>query len=214
MAHSMQLVTIEEGTPRFRRVRPRRTSPPGQLNLWGAAGRVVPLDRGDDDPFRRALALDMTGRPEAAEAYRQAAAADEGYAADALCNLGLLSVHAEDYDGAFRAFAEALVQDPAHVATHYNVGCLHLHLGQFVSARLHLHVAVGLSDDDGAADAVYNLALACAVCGDGEGADAALVRYAEAASSSEAEAARSLVSRLLAQQAAAGGAAEPPAGSA
>ena len=128
----------------------------GQLNMFDqlhSQGKVV---SSFGDAFQKALHLDETGSSDAIKVYRQAI--DQGIRpSDALCNIATIEAANGDIKSAISTLSEALVLDPRHALSHYNLGNVYLEAGNLELAELHYEQAIGI--DPSLIEVYYNLAL-------------------------------------------------------
>jgi tetratricopeptide (TPR) repeat protein len=187
---------------RTRRTRAARMEREGQINMFeddgdGPAGprelgQVVPLPL-RLSMFEEALLLDESGDERAEQVYLQAIEDDE-YAADAWCNLGVLTSHRGDFDRAFECFTQSLTCDPRHSESHYNIGNLYFDMGDLRLARAHYEIAAEIDPDF--PNVHFNLGLVTAIAEDYRAAYQAFSRYRDLAPPAEARIATELLDSI------------------
>lgn len=213
-------MTTRDGTPdnviRFpveavskrghRRVRPQekrrgrratRMEGEGQLNMFDALapetlGQVVPLPL-RLSPFEEAILLDEQGDAAAEDAYRRAVAEND-YAADAWCNLGVLKSHQGHTAEAFDCFTQSLTCDTRHCESHYNIGNLYFDMGDLRLSRAHYELAADI--DPEFPNVHFNLGLVTALAEDYRAAYEAFRRYQMLAPPGEARIAGELLESI------------------
>ena len=164
-----------------------------QLNLFAGRPRIIQLPN-SLSLFESALIAHENGETIAADRYREAIARDD-FAADAWCNLGILESQAGDHQEALACFSRSLQADSGLFEAHYNLGNLHLELGNIDAARLHYEVARSI--DPMYPNLYFNLGLVLALADDVEAAIQALRRYLELASDEESPKVNELLRQLV-----------------
>jgi len=185
---------------RFGYKRAARKAPPrkrddarGQLGLFDSQIRIIPLPN-SLSYFEAALLAHENDDPTAATRYREAIAHGD-CTADAWCNLGILESHSGKLKEALNCFSQALQDDSALFEAHYNLGNLHLELGNTEPAKLHYEVARSL--DPSYPNLYFNLGLVLALADDVEGAIEALRVYLDLASADDTQKVNELLRRLV-----------------
>jgi tetratricopeptide (TPR) repeat protein len=143
--------------------------------------------------FERALKLDERDDLRAEELYRQAIA-EEGCAADAYCNLGILQSKQGNTASAFDSFTRSLEHNPRHLEAHYNLGNLYFEVNDHRLAQVHYQIAAEI--DPSFPNLYFNLALVLAINNDLACAVRALTTYQTLVSSEEAQKADELLENL------------------
>ncbi len=150
----------------------------GQLNLFPEhAGQLIQLPV-KLSPFEEALALHERGDPRAIEGYEQAIREGD-CVADAFCNLGILEFESNRTPAAFDSFTCALLHDPRHFESHFNLANLYFENGELRLARLHYELVAEI--EPGFPNLYFDLGLVHAVSGDIEAAITALNKAKEIA---------------------------------
>jgi len=167
----------------------------GQMNLFPEPeGQLVQLPA-RASPFQEALLLHERGKPEAETAYRRAIAEDD-FAVDAYCNLGILEFERGNLLEAFDCFTAALQQDPRHFEAHLNLAHLYFESGDLRLARLHYEIAAKI--EPGFPDLYFNLGLLHAAKGEFEQAVDILGRAKQLAAEDEGRKVDALLARIAA----------------
>jgi len=171
----------------------RSGTAPGQLGLFSGKVRIIPLHTALTH-FESALMTHENGGAGAADRYREAIA-HEDCVADAWCNLGILESQAGNHKEALECFSRSLQADNGLFETHYNLGNLHLELGNIEPAKLHYEVARSI--DPMYPNLYFNIGLVLALADDIEGAIDSLKMYLEMASSDASPKVNELLRRLV-----------------
>lgn len=107
--------------------------------------------------FDLALKLDLHNDPTAERYYLRAIEKNENKA-HALCNLGVIAAHKQKMVEAVDLFSTALVEDPRHCESHFNLANVYFAAGNFSLAILHYQIVVRIAP--WFADVHFNLGLA------------------------------------------------------
>lgn len=180
----------------YKRATPKerpKEAPPGQLSLFAGRPRILQMPT-SLSRFEAALLAHENGDPSAAARYRDAIEHDD-CAADAWCNLGIIESQAGNHKIALKCFSNSLQNDSGLFEAHYNLGNLHLELGNVDSAKLHYEVARSI--DPAYPNLYFNLALVLALSDDIEGAIQALKQYLEMASTDDTTKVNELLRQLV-----------------
>jgi tetratricopeptide (TPR) repeat protein len=178
----------------YRRVRRRcKAADPNQLDLFLPEGGEILEFSSGLSPFEQALALDERNDPRAADNYLQAIEAND-CVADALCNLGIIETQRRNSVKALDCFTQALKHDPRHSEAHYNLANLYFELDDFQLARVHFELAAEI--DPEFANALFNLALVCAISNEPAAASGALLKYQVLVSEGEGASAAQMIEEL------------------
>jgi tetratricopeptide (TPR) repeat protein len=181
------------GYKRASRKREQAKDTPGQMSLFGGSPRILQLPS-SLSVFESALLAHENGDEAAADRYRIAIAQND-CAADAWCNLGILESQAGNHREALACFSHSLQEDSALFEAHYNLGNLHLELGNIQPAKLHYEVARSI--DQTYPNLYFNLGLALALADDIEGAIDALRSYLDLTSGEESPKVNELLRKLV-----------------
>lgn len=129
----------------------------GQLNLFqqttAEEATLLPLN---ENSFDLALKLDLKDDPTAERFYLKAIEKNENQA-HALCNLGVLAAHKQNMTEAIDFFSKALVENPRHAESHFNLANVYFACRDYNLAILHYQLVNKISPDF--ADAYFNLGL-------------------------------------------------------
>jgi tetratricopeptide (TPR) repeat protein len=143
----------------------------GQLNLFPEPeGQLIQLPL-KLSPFEEAVALHERGDAGAVPAYERSIREGD-CVADAYCNLGILEFEANRTSAAFDRFTSALMHDPRHFESHFNLANLYFENGELRLARLHYELVAQIEPNF--PNLFFNLGLVHAVSGDLETAIATL----------------------------------------
>jgi len=127
----------------------------GQLDLFS---QVQPLQLPlAENTFELALKLDLRNDPSAEQYYLKSIEKKE-HIAHSYCNLGVIAAHRQKMAQAIDYFSRALVEEPRHCESHFNLANVYFVAGNTGLAVLHYEV-VTLIDLE-FADVYYNLGLA------------------------------------------------------
>ena len=172
----------------------RRRTDPDQLDMFHQPprGKVLSLPP-RTSPFEEALARDEAGDLSASDYYRRAIDAGD-YPSGAYCNLGVLSVEAGKPSEAIDFLTLALVDNPRHLESHYNLGNIYFDEGDFKLARLHFEICVRIDPDFSYAH--FNLAVSHLMLENEPSALICLDRYLELVPEDNGNRARRLLIRL------------------
>lgn len=181
------------GYKRASRNRRRAGEVPEQLNLFAGRPRIIQLPN-SLSLFESALIAHENGEAIAADRYRDAIARDD-CTADAWCNLGILESQAGDHQEALACFSRSLQADSGLFEAHYNLGNLHLELGNIDPAKLHYEVARSI--DPMYPNLYFNLGLVLALADDVEAAIQALRQFLELSSGGESPKVNELLRQLV-----------------
>lgn len=148
----------------------------GQLDLFNQANyqteaTTLPMA---NKVFDIALQLDIHNDPTAARYYLRAIEKNESKA-HALCNLGVLSAHKQEMIDAINYFTQALIEDPRHTESHFNLANVYFAAGNHSLAILHYKIVCAIAPDFD--DVYFNLGLAYLESEDFKNAQAALITY-------------------------------------
>jgi tetratricopeptide (TPR) repeat protein len=180
----------------YKRATPKgrpKESPPGQLSLFTGRPRILQMPT-TLSRFEAALLAHENGDPSAAARYRDAIEHDD-CSADAWCNLGIIESQAGNHKLALECFSNSLQEDSGLFETHYNLGNLHLEMGNIDSAKLHYEVARSI--DHNYPNLYFNLALVLALSDDIEGAIETLRQYLEVGSTGDNQKVNELLRQLV-----------------
>jgi tetratricopeptide (TPR) repeat protein len=134
------------------------TVPTGQLNLFDQPVKeetpTIPLA---DKAFDLALKLDLRNDPSAESYYLRAIEKNESIA-HSLCNLGVIAAHKQNMTEAVDLFSRALVEDPRHCESHFNLANVYFAAGNYSLAILHYGIVTKIANQF--ADVYFNLGLA------------------------------------------------------
>ena len=131
------------------------TGQEGQLDLFS---QVQPLQLPlAENTFELALKLDLRNDPSAEQYYLKSIEKKE-HIAHSYCNLGVIAAHRQKMAQAIDYFSRALVEEPRHCESHFNLANVYFVAGNTGLAVLHYEV-VTLIDPE-FADVYYNLGLA------------------------------------------------------
>lgn len=140
----------------YKRVDEKTTTDHGQLNLFDVPKEEAILLPIADTVFDLALKLDLRQDPSAERFYLKAIEKNEN-TADSLCNLGVIAAHKENMLDAVDCFSKALVEDPRHVESHFNIANVYFALRNYPLATLHYQLVTRIAP--GFADGYFNLGL-------------------------------------------------------
>ena len=129
----------------------------GQLNLFDQSkedGNTLPLT---ENIFDLALKLDLHNDPSAERYYLRAIEKNENIA-HALCNLGVIAAHKQNMIDAIDFFTKALVEDPRHCESHFNLANVYFEAANYPLAILHYQLVTRVAP--WFADVYFNLGLA------------------------------------------------------
>ena len=161
MAKVIQYKADTSRKPGFRKVRrARKGTNPDQLDLFSEESTTLGHKHvlRHLDPFEKGLQID--GRnDELAEKFYREAINNHISAADAFCNLGIMSSLKFDAVIAIDQLTQALKVDPRHTAAHYHLANMYYDAGNFNLAKVHYEIANQL--EDSFSEIRYNLALTC-----------------------------------------------------
>ena len=202
-----KLIRYQPGNQRklgFRKVKPSREDlmeHQGQLNLFDRAPNQYARLRtirsrpaGDQsNPFEVALELDDKEDKRAEQYYLEAI--DKGISvADAWCNLGILLAKKGETSKSIDAFTKALVIEPRHSESHYNLANMYFDAGNYELAKSHYEIALEIDPDF--QEACYNVALSFIALNKPEEAQKWLKRFLALAGAEDQTTARKLLSLL------------------
>lgn len=130
----------------------------GQLNLFDQPVKeetlTIPLA---DKAFDLALKLDLRNDPSAESYYLRAIEKNENIA-HSLCNLGVIAAYKQNMTEAVDLFTRALVEDPRHCESHFNLANVYFAAGNYSLAILHYQVVTKIANLF--ADVYFNMGLA------------------------------------------------------
>lgn len=129
----------------------------GQLDLFAQANAQplqLPLA---DNTFELALKLDLRNDPSAEQYYLKSIEKKE-HVAHSYCNLGVIAAHGQKMALAIDYFSRALVEEPRHCESHFNLANVYFVAGNITLAVLHYNVVTRIDPDF--ADVYFNLGLA------------------------------------------------------
>jgi tetratricopeptide (TPR) repeat protein len=152
------------------------TGPAGQLNLFAPPtpsieNNTLPLS---ENVFDFALKLDLRNDPTAEDYYLRSIENNEN-TAPSLCNLGVIAAHKQKMVEALDFFTKALIEDPRHFESHFNLANAYFSLGQFRLAILHFQLVIQIAPNF--ADVYFNLGLAFLEIEDLKAANIAFQNY-------------------------------------
>ena len=130
----------------------------GQLNLFDQPIKEeTPTLMLADKVFDLALRLDLRNDPSASSYYLRAIEKNESIA-HSLCNLGVIAAHKQDMTEAIDLFTRALVADPRHCESHFNLANVYFAAGNYLLSILHYQIVIKIASQF--ADVYFNLGLA------------------------------------------------------
>jgi tetratricopeptide (TPR) repeat protein len=148
----------------------------GQINLFQPEESQLLFMPSRLTPFEEGLSLQGKDDDRAAACFRSAIEAGD-HAADAYCNLGILEYEAGRPVASLDCLTRALLADPRHFESHYNLGNLYFENGDLRLARLHYEFAGEL--EPAFPHLHFNHGLLLAMLGEYEAAEKALRLYRE-----------------------------------
>lgn len=129
----------------------------GQLDLFSASpdqSIQLPIAQ---NTFDLALKLDLKNDPSAERYYLKSVENHES-TAHALCNLGVLAAHKQKMAEAVDLFTKALIEDPRHLESHFNLANVYYVAGNIPLSILHYQIVTKIAPDF--KDVYFNLGLA------------------------------------------------------
>ncbi|MEO5582972.1 MAG: tetratricopeptide repeat protein [Saprospiraceae bacterium] len=146
-----------------------------QLNLFDQPSKeetpTLPLP---DKTFDLALKLDLKNDPSAESYYLRAIEKNENIA-HSLCNLGVIAAHKQNMSEAVDLFSRALMADPRHCESHFNLANVYFAARNFPLAILHYQIVTKIAGSF--ADVYFNLGLAFLEIEDLKSANDAFKKY-------------------------------------
>ncbi|MEP7266349.1 MAG: tetratricopeptide repeat protein [Saprospiraceae bacterium] len=127
-----------------------------QLNLFDAPKEDTTLLPLTNTAFDLALKLDLIHDPGAERLYLRAIEKNES-TAHSLCNLGVIAAHKLNMVEAIDYFTRALIEDPRHCESHFNLANVFFAGGNYPLAVLHYQLVNRIAPDF--ADGYFNLGL-------------------------------------------------------
>jgi len=131
--------------------------PAGQLDLFNTQvdqGIQLPLAQ---NTFELALKLDLHNDPSAERYYLKSIENHES-TAHSLCNLGVIAAHKQKMALAIDFFTRALLEEPRHIESHFNLANVYFIAGNIPLSVLHYQVVIQVTPDF--KDVYFNLGLA------------------------------------------------------
>lgn len=131
--------------------------PAGQLDLFDLVRDEpvqLPLAL---NTFDLALKLDLRNDPSAERYYLKSIENHES-TAHALCNLGVIAAHQQKMALAVDFFTKALIEEPRHIESHFNLANVYFIAGNIPLSLLHYQIVIQISPEF--KDVYFNLGLA------------------------------------------------------
>ncbi len=136
---------------------PALTQAAGQLDLFNTGNEQavqLPLAQ---NTFDLALKLDLRNDPSAERYYLKSIENHES-TAHALCNLGVMAAHKQKMALAVDFFTKALIEEPRHIESHFNLANVYFIAGNIPLSILHFQVVIQIAPEF--KDVYFNLGLA------------------------------------------------------
>jgi len=131
--------------------------PEGQLDLFTPlSDQSVQLPLAQNT-FDLALKLDMRNDPSAERYYLKSIENNES-TAHSLCNLGVMAAHQQKMALAVDYFTKALIEDPRHIESHFNLANVYFVAGNISLSVLHYLIVIQMAPEF--KDVYFNLGLA------------------------------------------------------